>query len=445
MSKRPSGKSIAASIARWPKEKQEALIESLSENAIASLPYIFDFWAIRDHQIEPDGDWSTWLILGGRGAGKTRTGAEWIRAQVEGPGPKDRGAARRVALLSQTLDDAREVMVMGESGIIACSPADRRPEWIESRHMLRWPNGAVATCYSAANPEKLRGPQFDCAWSDELGKWSRAKEAWDMLQFGLRLGERPRQIVTTTPRANEVLEALISSPSVKVTSASTYANAANLAPGFLREVEENYAGTSRAPEEIEGRMLTEHPGALWTRALIDRSRVRAAPELTRIIVAVDPPVTSGGDADECGIIVAGEGADGCIYVLADHSCQGLSPAAWAARAVEAWRAFEADRIVAEANQGGELVEATLRVVDPSIPYRAVRATRSKTARAEPVSALYEQGKVRHVGVMAELEDQMRGFGASGFRGSPDRVDALVWAIWELTSRGRSGTPRARAV
>ena len=414
-----------------PQERRRQLIDGLSPNAIAALPYLFEIWAARGHQTPPEGDWTTWLILGGRGAGKTRAGAEWIRTQVEGSKPSDPGRVKRIALIAQTLDEARDVMVMGESGILACSPADRRPEWIDGRKMLRWRNGAEAVCYSAANPEKLRGPQFDCAWSDELGKWRKARKTWDMLQLALRLGERPRQVVTTTPRANKVLEELIEDKSTVVTSAPTWANAANLAESFIREVETRYGGTSFGRQELEGEMALDRPGALWSRAMIEGARVKRAPELDRIVVAVDPPATSGDDADECGLVVAGLGADGLAYVLADRSAQGLTPARWAERAVALYHEYEADRIVAEVNQGGEMVGDLVRRADPTVSYRAVRASRGKGARAEPVSAAYERGAVRHAGHFPELEDQMCAFGAEDQRGSPDRVDALVWAITEL--------------
>lgn len=407
------------------------------------MPYLFDVWAIPKHQREPAGDWTTWLIIGGRGAGKTRTGAEWIRSQVEGSGPDDPGVARRVALVAETLDEARDVMVMGESGILACSPADRRPEWIASRRMLKWPNGAVATCYSGASPDKLRGPQFDCAWADEVGKWAKADEAWDMLQMCLRLGPRPRQIVTTTPSEKPLLQRLAESSTSVMTTASTFANAANLPPSFLREMVENYENTSKWRTEVEGELIVDQPGAMWSKALIDAARVLAPPDLKRVVVAVDPPVTSGADADECGIVVAGLGVDDCAYVLADRSEQGLTPQQWAERAVGAFREFQADLIVAERNQGGDMVGATIALVDKAVPYRGVHATKSKERRAAPVSMLYEQRRVRHARLMPELEDQMRTFATDAMQGSPDRVDALVWAITELMLGGTAAAPRVR--
>ncbi|MEM7523764.1 MAG: terminase family protein [Pseudomonadota bacterium] len=445
-SKRRGRKSYAASIASLPKDEIEDLIGALSDNAQAAMPYLFDIWGMPGHQLPPEGAWSTWLILGGRGAGKTRAGAEWIRGQVEGAEPGDPGKRRRVALIGATMDEARDIMVKGESGLIACSPPDRKPVWHEGRRMLVWPNGAEAVCYSAASPEKLRGPQFDCAWSDELGKWPNPRKAWDMLQLGLRLGDMPQQVVTTTPRANPVLEALIEDPRTITVSAPTTANSANLAETFLERVTEAYGGTAQGREELDGEMVLSRPGALWTRDLIEASRVRSGPEMRRIVVAVDPPASVGAGAEECGIIVAGVGGEPEVgYVMADCSSQGETPQGWAARAVDAYERFRADRIVAEVNQGGAMVEAVIRQIDPKVSFRAVHASRGKQARAEPVSALYEQGRVLHLGGFADLEDQMRGFGADGAGASPDRVDALVWAITDLMLDGSRAVPRARTL
>lgn len=399
---------------------------------------------MKKHQLPPEGEWSTWLILGGRGAGKTRAGAEWIRTMVEGATPAAPGRCRRVALLGATLDEARDVMVLGESGIVACSPPDRRPIWNAGRRMLSWPNGAEATCFSAASPEKLRGPQFDCAWVDELGKWRSPERAWDMLQLALRLGDHPQQVVTTTPRANAVLEALLADKRTSWVSAPTWENRANLAASFLDKVVDAYGGTARGREELEGVMVLDRPGALWSREIIEGARIRDAPPLSRIVVAVDPPASAGSEADECGIIVAGRGEGSDIaYVLADRSSQGETPRQWAARAVAAYEEFGADRLVAEVNQGGAMVESVIRSVAPKVAFTSVHASRGKAARAEPISALYEQGRVKHVGAFAELEDQMRGFGTEGPGRSPDRVDALVWAIWSLMLAKSEGPPRAR--
>lgn len=402
-----------------------------------ALPWLFEFWAL-PHQLPPEGAWRTWVVMGGRGAGKTRAGAEWVRAQVEGARAADPGRARRVALVGETIDQAREVMVFGESGILACSPPDRRPVWEATRKRLVWPNGAVAELYSAFDPDSLRGPQFDAAWVDELAKWKKAKESWDMLQFALRLGEHPQQVVTTTPRNVGVLKAILKNPSTVLTQAPTEANRAYLAASFLEEVRARYAGTRTAREELDGVLLEEAEGALWSTARLDAGR-KATPEgLSRIVVAVDPPVTGHAGSDECGIIVAGvvaEGppADWRAYVLEDASVRAASPADWARAAIAAMDRHGADRLVAEVNQGGDLVETVVRQVDPLVPFRAVRAARGKTARAEPVAALYDQGRVHHVSGFDALEDQMCRMTVAGFegQGSPDRVDALVWALTDL--------------
>jgi phage terminase large subunit-like protein len=435
----PQGpKSVRDLLSGLPEGELEAFLDALSPNALGSLPWLFEHWAIEGHQLPPAGDWSTWVILGGRGAGKTRAGSEWIRAQIEGGKPSDPGNCSRVALLAETIDQAREVMVFGESGILNCTPPDRRPEWQAARKRLVWPNGAVAQLFSASDPESLRGPQFDCAWSDELAKWRRGQDAWDMLQFGLRLGRHPRQLVTTTPRNSPLLQAILEDPRTVVTRAPTAANRMHLAEGFLDKIAARYAGTRLGRQELDGEMLMEAEGALWTLAALDAARAPRRVECDRIVVAVDPPVSSGGEADECGIVVAGvemrgPPQDWVAVVLEDASLQGASPQAWAKRAVDAFHRHGADRLVAEVNQGGDLVATMIRQIDPQIPFRGVRASRGKVARAEPVAALYEQGRVTHRGALAALETQMAAMTLSGFtgRGSPDRVDALVWAITEL--------------
>jgi phage terminase large subunit-like protein len=391
--------------------------------------------------------------MGGRGAGKTRAGAEWVRAQVEGARPTDPGQARRIALVGETIDQVREVMVFGESGIMACTPHDRRPEWEATRRRLVWPNGAVAQVFSAHDPDSLRGPQFDAAWADELAKWKRAEEAWDMLQFALRLGEHPRQVVTTTPQNVGVLKAILRNPSTVVTHAPTEANRAYLAASFLEEVRARYGGRRLGRQELDGLLLEDVEGALWTNALLDACKVDKVPELSRVVVAVDPPVSGTNRSDECGIVVAGvvaQGAPGewCAYVLEDASVAG-SPKVWAEAAIAAMERHGADRVVAEVNQGGDLVEATLRSVNAFVPYRAVHATRGKAVRAEPVAALYEQGRVKHVRGLTGLEEQMARMSVKGFdgKGSPDRVDALVWAITDLMIEPASSwrRPRVRAL
>ncbi|WP_102224342.1 DNA-packaging protein [Acidimangrovimonas sediminis] len=434
---RPALRSGAAWLASATPETVDAFLESLSEGALMALPWMFEFWAL-PHQLPPEGVWRSWVIMGGRGAGKTRAGAEWVRAQVEGARPGDPGVARRVALVGETIDQAREVMVFGDSGILACTPPDRRPAWEATRKRLVWPNGAVAELYSAHDPERLRGPQFDAAWSDELAKWKRAEEAWDMLQFALRLGAGPRQVVTTTPRNVGVLKAILRNPSTVLTHAPTEANRAYLAASFLEEVRARYGGTRKGRQELDGVLLEDAEGALWTSAMLEAARGDAVPKLSRVVVAVDPPVTGHGRSDACGIVVAGVVAEGPpqdwrAYVLEDASVEAASPDGWARAAIAAMERHGAERLVAEVNQGGDLVESVLRQVDPLVPYRAVRAARGKAARAEPVAALYEQGRVRHVRGLGLLEDQMAQMTARGFEGtgSPDRVDALVWALTDL--------------
>ena len=390
------------------------------------------------HQLPPEGDWTTWVILGGRGAGKTRAGAEWVRAQVEGSRPRDPGLAKRVALVGETIEQARDVMVFGESGILAASPPDRRPEWQATRNRLLWPNGATAQIFSAHNPEALRGPQFDAAWLDEMAKWRKVQDTWDMLQFALRLGERPQQVITTTPRNLNLLREVIEADSTVMTQAPTEANRANLATSFLDEVKRRYAGTRLGQQELEGALLDDAEGAFWSSAQIEALRIEEAGGLDRIVVAVDPPVTGHKGSDACGIVVVGARTEGAPHdwqavVLEDASVEASSPTAWAQAAVDAMARHGASRLVAEVNQGGDLVETLVRQIDPLIPYRGVHASKGKAARAEPVAALYEQGRVQHLRGLAHLEDEMCLMTAQGFRGrgSPDRVDALVWALTNL--------------
>lgn len=443
-------KSCAASLASRTEAERHAFLDALSENALAAMPYIWDVWANPMHQVEPQGDWMTWVILGGRGAGKTRTGAEWVRARIEGATPLAPGRCRRVALVGETQEQVRAVMVEGESGIMAVSPPDRRPQLVTSRNKLFWANGAEASLVSAVNFEALRGPQFDAAWADELAKWRYARDAWEMLGFTLRLGDDPRLVVTTTPRDVPVLREILAAPDTVVSRAGTAANRANLAPGFVERLEAQFAGTWTARQELDGELVENREGALWTREIIDSSRAPAPDDLSRVVVAVDPPVSAGSGADECGIVVAGVQADGPAaewqaWVLADLTCQGETPRGWALRAAGAFEKYRADRLVAEVNQGGNLVEALMRQVAPQIAYRGVRARRGKMIRAEPVAALYEQGRVHHAGSFTALEDQMCGFtGATGGR-SPDRLDALVWALTDLIIDAPSDGPRVRGL
>ncbi|WP_435168556.1 DNA-packaging protein [Falsirhodobacter sp. 1013] len=430
-------RSGGAWLASATQDEVDAFLGGLEDNALMALPWLFDFWALA-HQLPPDGAWKSWVIMGGRGAGKTRAGSEWVRAEVEGARPTDPGRSHRVALVGETIDQVREVMVFGESGILACSPPDRRPVWEAGRRRLVWPNGAVAQVFSAHEPESLRGPQFDAAWVDELAKWKKAEETWDMLQFALRLGDHPRQVITTTPRNVGVLKTILKNPSTVVTHAPTEANRAWLAASFLEEVRARYEGTRLGRQELDGVLLEDVEGALWTTPALEAGRLDRAPKLDRIVVAVDPPVTGHAGSDECGIVVVGAVTEGPpqnwrAVVLEDASVTAASPDAWARAALAAMERHGADRLVAEVNQGGDLVETVIRQIDPLVPFRAVRATKGKVARAEPIAALYEQGRVKHLRGLARLEDQMCRMTVRGYdgKGSPDRVDALVWAVWEL--------------
>jgi phage terminase large subunit-like protein len=399
----------------------------------------WSFFAGRGQQ-PPGGDWRTWLILGGRGSGKTRAGAEWVHALASAGDRSD----LRIALVAETLGDAREVMIDGISGI--CRIAwKKRPEFEISRRRLVWPNGAVAQLFSSEDPESLRGPQFHYAWCDELAKWKHGQETWDMLQFGLRLGTAPRQLVTTTPRPVPLLKGLMTDPGTRLTRLSTLSNAKNLAPGFIDALSARYGGTRLGRQELDGELIEDREDALWKREAIEAVTIRFTGALRRIVVAVDPPAAAGPHSC-CGIVAAGLEASGRAVVLADCSVEGASPAAWAAAVVRAYRRFDADRVVAEVNQGGDMVTAMLRSVDAALPVSTVRATRGKFLRAEPVAALYEQGRVAHAGRFPALEDQMCDFGPDGLSSgrSPDRLDALVWALTALML-DKNGEPRVRGV
>ncbi|MEP1218365.1 MAG: terminase family protein [Parvibaculum sp.] len=425
----------AASLASLPPPIRRKFLKKLTAREARLLSEDWRFWA-RDDQLAPEGSWTTWLVLGGRGAGKTRAGAEWVAGEVAA------GRAGRIALVGETLGDAREVMIDGPSGLRTIARADDRPRYEVTRRRLLWPNGAVAHVFSAGEPESLRGPQFDAAWGDELAKWRYAEAAWDMLQFGLRLGENPRQVMTTTPRPVPVLKRLIADRTTAVTRAATHANRANLADGFFRTVIARYEGTRLGRQELDAELIEDNPDALWSRETVERTRIAKAPaDLVRVVVGVDPPAAGGPRSDECGIVCAALGEDGQAYVLDDRSMGRLSPLAWAKRVAGCYRAHEADRIVAEANQGGDMVGTVMRQELPEAPIRLVRATRGKRVRAEPIAALYERGLVHHVGAFAKLEDQMCDW-VPGAK-SPDRLDALVWALTELMLRGEAGEPKLR--
>ncbi|HZP70718.1 MAG TPA: terminase family protein [Pseudolabrys sp.] len=382
--------------------------------------------------------WTTWLMLGGRGAGKTRLGAEWVRALANGIPPYADRPCRDIALVGETAHDVREVMIEGPAGLLRISPRLERPQWMATRRRLEWPNGAVAHAFSAEDPEQLRGPQFDAAWCDELAKWHYVDETFDMLQFGLRRGARPRQLITTTPRPIALIKRLLVDPRTVVTRASTHANAAFLSPAFFDEVLARYAGTRLGRQEIDGEVIEDRADSLWTRAMIEAARVRSAPPLLRIVIGVDPPGTARPGADACGIVAAGIAENGIIYVLADATVQGLAPQGWASTVVALFTRLRADMVIAEVNLGGDMVRSVLQQIDPAIPVRTVHATRGKWLRAEPVAMRYQQGKIKHVDPPLEaLEDQMCDFGMDGLSsgGSADRLDALVWAATELLERG----------
>ena len=434
---------------------------SLAEAEARAIARYWPLWA-RTEQMPPESDWHTWLICAGRGFGKTRAGAEWVRAIAR----SDRHA--RIALVGASLGEVRSVMIEGESGILAVCAPDQAPLWEPSLRRLSWPGGARGYCYSAAEPEALRGPQHSHAWCDEIAKWDNAGErataAWDNLQMGLRLGEHPRVLATTTPRAVPLVRRLLEDSEtgeVAVTRGTTWDNEGNLPARFLNRMRRQFARTTLGRQELDGELLTDIEGALWTRAMLETCRTTPPPlqrrgsgggaattinALTRIAIGVDPPASARGDA--CGIVVCGTDEEGLATVLADESVERASPEKWAravARAAEKW---EADRVIAEANQGGAMVESVLRAADISLPVRLVHASRGKIARAEPVAALYEAGRVRHAGLFAKLEDQLCGLTiGGGYEGpgrSPDRADALVWALTELML-GRGGRPRVRGM
>lgn len=401
----------------------------------------------RDDQLPPPWgqDWTTWAVIGGRGSGKTRAGAEWVDALARGDPAFTPEPVARIALVGETFADVRDVMIEGPSGLLALPARGPRPRWSPSRRRLAWANGAVATAFSAEEPDSLRGPQFGAAWSDEVAKWRNPEAAFDMLQFGLRLGARPRNLVTTTPRPIPLIRRLLADPRTVVSRARTADNADNLAPAFLDAVVGRYAGTRLGRQELDGELIADRPDALWTRDAIEATRLAAAPELARIVVAVDPPASSGARADACGLVAVGA-AGASAYVLEDATLARASPQAWAAAALALYHRLQADALVVEVNQGGEMAAAVLAQCDPAVPVTSVRATRGKYLRAEPVSLLYAQGRVHHVGAFPALEDELCDFGPDGLStgASPDRLDALVWAVTHLLLGGR-GEPRIRGL
>lgn len=420
------------------------ILKRLNPKETAGLNRDFRLWGRIGKQLPPDGEaWRSWLILGGRGAGKTRAGAEWVRARALGLWDSTGPRSERIAIIAPTLHEARSVMIEGASGLLGVHMDDERPHYEPSKRLLTWPNGSIAQVFSADEPEALRGPQFDLAWCDELAKWKYASAVWAMLAFGLRLGDHPRVLVTTTPRPVPVLKALLADAAAAVSRTTTADNRAQLAARFWDDVTGRYAGTRLGRQELDGEVIDDDPDALFRRDRIEELRVRQAPELRRVVVAVDPPASHHRRSNACGIVCAGLGEDERIYVLDDCSVHGARPAQWAASVVALYHGRSAGRVVAEVNQGGAMVEAVLREVDANVSFRAVHARDGKRTRAEPVAALYEQGRVSHVGAFPDLEDEMCSAIGEG-RKSPDRLDALVWAITELVLR-RGTEPRVRVV
>ncbi len=421
-------------------ERIAAFVEGLDEKEITEWPFDWRTWA-RENQLAPDDDWRVWLVMAGRGFGKTRLGAEWVRSVAE------TDPEARIALIGSSLHEARSVMVEGESGLLSIGAPWRRPTYESSVRRLTWPNGAQAFLYSAGEPEALRGPQHSHAWCDEIAKWdnmsNRALSTWDNLLMGLRLGSDPRLVATTTPRPVPLVARIVGQrEDVVVTRGTTFDNAANLPERFIEAMRKTFGGTMLGRQELLGEMIEDLAGALWSRRLIEGGREDVAPPCTRIVIGVDPPASAHGDA--CGIVVCGIGDDRIARVLADCSVEQASPERWARAVVNAAQAWSADRVVAEANQGGEMVSAVLRAAQANLPLRLVHASRGKAARAEPVAALYEAGRVRHAGMFARLEDELCGMMPGGeYQGpgrSPDRADACVWALTELML-GQQTEPR----
>ena len=427
-----TNRSVMEQLKNLSVEDAATVIDSFDSEQQRSMMYMWPVWA-RSNQLTPQTKWRIWLILAGRGFGKTRTGAEFIREQVEA------GNAKHIALVGPTAADVRDTMVEGESGLLGIYPAHQRPRYEPSKRRITFHNGAVASAFTADEPDRLRGPNHDLAWADELAAW-RYPEAWDMLMFGLRIGKFPRVVVTTTPKPIPIIKRLLAMEdgTTFVTRGSTFENAANLAPSFLAEVKARYEGTRLGQQELYAEVLDDVEGSLWNRDMLENNRVSQLPEIVRTVVAVDPAAGSKAENAETGIVVVGLGEDGHGYVLDDRSVRG-TPNDWGMAAVAAYHANKADRIVAEANQGGDMVSHTLRTVDPNVPIKLVHASKGKRTRAEPVAALYEQGRVHHLGFHALLEDQLCSW-VPDHAVSPDRLDALVWGVTELIVDGARKAP-----
>jgi phage terminase large subunit-like protein len=424
--------SYAEQLAELEEDELSWVLEGIPPEQRGQLLRHWPFWS-RGNQKQPAGMWRVWLIMAGRGYGKTRAGAEWVRDFAR------KNGLCRIALVGATQAEARAIMVEGESGILEVCEAPERPRFEPSLDRLVWPNGTIATLYSGAEPDGLRGASHHLAWADEIAKWKAGVAAWDNLMLGLRLGDYPRAVATTTPRPVPLLKRLLAERNVAVSHGRTRDNRAHLAPAFIAAIEDNYGGTRLGRQELDGELIEDVEGSLWPRALIEACRVRAAPQMKRIVVAVDPPAGAGARSDACGIIVAGLGADDRGYVLADASVQGLRPEGWARKVSDTAESWNADRVIAEANQGGAMVRSVLQAAGHVLPLRLIHASRGKAARAEPVAALYEAGRVSHAGRFPALEDEMAGMTIGGdYAGpgrSPDRADALVYALTELMLGG----------
>lgn len=426
-----------------PAAERKKILDGLNEAQLQSLLYDWRYLA-RPKQLRPSGDWRYWLVQAGRGFGKTRTGAETVREWVN-------EGYRLIHLVASTAGDARDVMVQGESGLLNCFPPNQRPNYEPSKRLITFHNGAIARLFSADEPERLRGPQCEAFWADEVAAWRFLQEAWDNLQFGFRLGNDPRGVITTTPRPLPLIKALIEDPATIVTRASSYENRANLAPAFFDSIIRKYEGTRIGRQELLAELLEDVPGALWNMQRIDAARIKLSDVsyelLVRIVVAIDPAVSSNADSDDTGIVVAALTRTGHVIVLDDLTCKE-TPRGWADIAASVYREKRCDRIIGEVNNGGELVEANIHAVAPDVAFRAVRASRGKAVRAEPIAALYEQGRVHHVGYFPLLEEQMCSWSPQSGGKSPDRMDALVWAVTDLIvdpEQTRTLTPIAQRV
>lgn len=432
---------LIVQLADLDEDDQRRLIAKLSPRERRALIEAWYAWA-HGGQVAPEGDWAIWMLVAGRGFGKTRAGAEWVSARAREDGDL------RIALVGGSIGDVREVMIEGESGLLGVQPAYAPAVWSPSLGRLTFASGAQAFAYGGAHPERLRGPQHHIAWCDELAKWGRAEATWRNLRLGLRLGARPQVLVTTTPRPIPLLRALMTDPATRTTGGRTVDNP-HLPPAYVDDMIAEYGGTRVGRQELDGELIADVEGSLWPRALIERQRLgaRVLPAMVRVVIGVDPPAGSGPGSDACGIVAVGLGGDGCGYVLGDASVTGERPEGWAAAVAAAYHRWDASRVIAEKNQGGEMVESVLRAVEANLPLTLAHASKGKTARAEPVAALYETGRVFHANPFPELEDEMAGMTAGGgYRGpgnSPDRADALVWALATLMLKRAEAVPQVR--